>query len=146
MRSTLSLRSFPNIAFETIPVFVWLTVGPSGPFKKDCLVLPLSKSCKCKMESDSSDCLRECSLCLQIKMTKYLKFDGWWMIQSCLCCPVEWWVHEMFAFRQAVTGYVPVASLRGKTSGKLVKHNILSLTCHRSLALSTIHTVFSVCF
>ena len=29
MRSTLSLRSFPNIAFETVPMFVWLTLALS---------------------------------------------------------------------------------------------------------------------
>ena len=42
MRSTPSLRSFPNVAFETVPMFVWLTMALSRPFKKDRLVLPLS--------------------------------------------------------------------------------------------------------
>ena len=44
----------------------------------------------------------------------------------------------MFAFRQAVTGYVPVASQRGRTSGKLVKQNILSFGCQAFLALCTV--------
>ena len=34
MRSTPSLRSFPNVAFETVPVFVWLMMFLSHPFKK----------------------------------------------------------------------------------------------------------------
>ena len=35
MRSTPSLRSFPNVAFETAPMFVWLTMAISRPFKED---------------------------------------------------------------------------------------------------------------
>ena len=35
MCSTLSLRSFPSVAFEMVPVFVWLTVAFSHPFKED---------------------------------------------------------------------------------------------------------------
>ena len=41
MRSTPSLRSFPNVSFETVPVFVWLTMAPYRPFKEDSLALPL---------------------------------------------------------------------------------------------------------
>ena len=32
MRSTQSLRSFPNFAFETVPVFVWLTMALTRPY------------------------------------------------------------------------------------------------------------------
>jgi len=39
MRSTPSLRSFPNLAFETVPVFNWLTMALSCPFKEDCPAL-----------------------------------------------------------------------------------------------------------
>ena len=42
MRSTTSLRSLPNIAFETVLMFVWLTMALSRPFKEDRLALPLS--------------------------------------------------------------------------------------------------------
>ena len=35
MRSTPSLRSFPNFAFETVPMFVRLTMAFSRPFKED---------------------------------------------------------------------------------------------------------------
>ena len=35
MRSTLSLRSFPSVAFETVPVLVRLTVALSRPLKED---------------------------------------------------------------------------------------------------------------
>ena len=42
MRSTPSLSSFPNVAFETVPMFVWLTMALSRPFKGDRLALPLS--------------------------------------------------------------------------------------------------------
>ena len=42
MHSTLSIRGFPNVAFETVPVFVWLTMALSRPFKEDRLALPLS--------------------------------------------------------------------------------------------------------
>ena len=40
MRSTLSLRNFPSIGFETVTVFVWLTIALSCPFKEDCQALP----------------------------------------------------------------------------------------------------------
>ena len=33
MYSTLSLRSFPNIAFEIVPTFVWLTMALSRPLR-----------------------------------------------------------------------------------------------------------------
>ena len=36
-----SLRSFPNIPFETVPMFVWLTMALSRNFKKNRLALPL---------------------------------------------------------------------------------------------------------
>ena len=39
MRSTPSLGSFHNVAFETVPMFVWLTMALSRPFKE---ALPLS--------------------------------------------------------------------------------------------------------
>ena len=42
MCSTPSLRSFPNVAFETVPMFVWLMMALSHPLKKDCLELPLA--------------------------------------------------------------------------------------------------------
>ena len=42
MRSTLSHRSFPKVAFETVPMFVWPTMALSRPFKEDNLALPLS--------------------------------------------------------------------------------------------------------
>ena len=35
MRSTPSLRSIPNVAIETVPMFVWLTMALSRPFKED---------------------------------------------------------------------------------------------------------------
>ena len=37
-----SLRSFPNVAFETVPMFIWLMMTLSRPFKEDRLALPLS--------------------------------------------------------------------------------------------------------
>ena len=40
MHSTLSLKRFPNVAFETVPMFIWLTMALSSPFKEDHLVLP----------------------------------------------------------------------------------------------------------
>ena len=42
MRSTPSLRSFPNLAFETVLVFVRLKMALSRPFREDHLALPLS--------------------------------------------------------------------------------------------------------
>ena len=45
MRSITSLRSFPkNDAFETVPMFVWLTKALSRPFKEDRLALPWNGS------------------------------------------------------------------------------------------------------
>ena len=43
MPSILSLRSFPNVAFETVPMFVWLTMTLSRPFKEGHLALPLPR-------------------------------------------------------------------------------------------------------
>ena len=42
MRTTPSLRSFPNVAFETVPMLVWLTMVLSRPFKELLLFLRLS--------------------------------------------------------------------------------------------------------
>ena len=42
MCSTLSLRNFPSVAGETVPMFVWLTMALSRPFKEGSLALPLS--------------------------------------------------------------------------------------------------------
>ena len=39
MRSTPSLRSFPNLAFEMVPMFIWLTMTLSCPLKEDCPAL-----------------------------------------------------------------------------------------------------------
>ena len=39
MRSIPSFRRFPNVAFETVPMFVWLTMALSCPFKEDRLAL-----------------------------------------------------------------------------------------------------------
>ena len=35
MRSTPSLRNFPNVAFKAVPMFVWLKMSLSRPFKED---------------------------------------------------------------------------------------------------------------
>ena len=42
MHSTLSLGSFVNVTFEMIPVFIWLMMALSRPFKEGHLVFPLS--------------------------------------------------------------------------------------------------------
>ena len=42
MRNTPSRRCFPNVHFETVPVFVWLMMALAHPFKEDRLVPPLS--------------------------------------------------------------------------------------------------------
>ena len=44
IRSTPSLRSFPNGTFETVPMFIRFTMALSRPFKKDRRTLPLSTS------------------------------------------------------------------------------------------------------
>ena len=41
MRFTLSLRTFPNVAFKTISVVVLLTMALYRPFKKDRLAFPV---------------------------------------------------------------------------------------------------------
>ena len=45
MRSDPSVRSFPNIAFEMVPMFVWMTIALSRPFKEHRLVPPLFEDC-----------------------------------------------------------------------------------------------------
>ena len=42
VRPTPSLRRFPSASFETVPVFVWLTMALSLPFREDRLALPHS--------------------------------------------------------------------------------------------------------
>ena len=42
MCSTPSHRSFPNVVFETVAMFIWLTMSLSCPFKEDCLALLFS--------------------------------------------------------------------------------------------------------
>ena len=40
--SEVYLRSFPNSAFETVPMFVWFTMALSHPFNKNRLAFPHS--------------------------------------------------------------------------------------------------------
>ena len=42
MCSTPSFRSFPNVAFEMVPMFVWQMMALSRPFKENRLALPPS--------------------------------------------------------------------------------------------------------
>ena len=42
--STPTLRSFPNVVFEMVPMFLWLTMALSHPFREDRLALPLFTS------------------------------------------------------------------------------------------------------
>ena len=44
MHFTPTLRSFPKVAYEMVPMFVLLTMALSHPFKEDHLALPLSTS------------------------------------------------------------------------------------------------------
>ena len=53
IHSIPSVRSFPSVAFETVPVFVWLMMAPSRPFKEDRLALPLSY---CVHNATHADC------------------------------------------------------------------------------------------
>ena len=59
------LRSFLNIAFETVPMFVWLMMALSCPFKEDRLMMALS----CPFKEDSL------ALPLWPKMMKQLQFS-----------------------------------------------------------------------
>ena len=68
MRSALSLRSFPNNAFEMVLIFVWLMTALSHPFKEDRPVLPYSKPLtehtkNFHTDKTSSRCLRKRSWC-----------------------------------------------------------------------------------
>ena len=56
MRSTQSLRSFPNIAFKTVAMFVWLMMALSCPFKEDYPHLPFPGDQLCDI----------LALCLQV--------------------------------------------------------------------------------
>ena len=45
VHSTLSVQSVPNIAYETVPMFIWLIMALSCPFKEDqALPLPMPLS------------------------------------------------------------------------------------------------------
>ena len=57
------LRSYPNVALETVPMFVWLTTALSRPFKKIvCRALPLSTPLSSR-RSLAWFTLRGCGVC-----------------------------------------------------------------------------------
>ena len=59
--ATPSLRSFLNIAFETVPKFIWLTKVHSCSFKEDRRALPLSTPLL-----QAIDSVMSLALCLQL--------------------------------------------------------------------------------
>ena len=75
----LHLRSLPNVAFEMIPMFVWLTTALSRPLKKDHLARPLHASLLQAIDGVMS--LALCSSKLVILPNTSLL---WWL----LCPPV----------------------------------------------------------
>ena len=66
MCSTQFLRSFPNVAFEMVPVFIWLTMALSHPFKEDCLVFPLSMPLSSRWSMVLCHWLCACRKCLKL--------------------------------------------------------------------------------
>ena len=81
MRSTMSLRSFPNVAFETVPVFAWLTMAPSRLFKGDRLALPLWTPVRCFIWMHEWNC--RCGETAQEKR-KTLGSFGTWRVELCM--------------------------------------------------------------
>ena len=80
MHSITSLRSFPNVAFETVPMFVWLTMALSRPFKEDHLAVSLSTLLSGIPKGSCWSLLSSAVLCSWA--------DSLW---SPLLCTVHWW-------------------------------------------------------
>ena len=74
MRSTPSLRSFPNVAFETVPMLVWLTMGPFLVLSRNFVerLLPLSTPLSCRRSMVWCPWLCARSSCLKLLNTSDL--------------------------------------------------------------------------
>ena len=94
MRSTPSLRSFPNIAFETVLMFVWLTMAFSRRFK---LALPLSTSLSLSLPLfqaiDGVVCL---ALCPQVASRASQHFRSFKKQATCESCFARQYFHHAF--------------------------------------------------
>ena len=88
MRSTPSLRGFPSVAFETVPMFVWLTMTLSRPVKEDGLALPLSTP-----PSSRRSMVWRAWLCARRLRLKFLNTSDIFRDESycdgCFCPPVS---------------------------------------------------------
>ena len=59
MRSAPSLCSLPKVALETAPIFVWLNIDRSWPWRVECWLLPFSTNwmlCKINIPTDPNIC------------------------------------------------------------------------------------------
>ena len=81
----VSLRSFPNIAFETVPRFVWLTMAHSCPFKEDRPTLPLSTPLFSRWLMVWCPWLSACRLWPKLLLIFHHTSPLWWL----LCLPVS---------------------------------------------------------
>ena len=96
MRSTTSLRSFPNDAFETVPMFVWLTMALSRPFKEDRRALPLSTPLSSRRSMVWCPWL--CALQEVSQAPQHFRSSGTQTIcEGCFARQSNWW----FPFSQA---------------------------------------------
>ena len=129
MRSTPSLKSFPSVAFETVPMFIWLTMALSHPFKEDHWVLPLSMPLSSRWLVVWDPWLRAFRYCLRLLNTSDLPRREPLVKTSCntleeVCC-----VWHMPADEMCMKSVAPNASgiyLRTRCTW-----NLLSLTKER---------------
>ena len=98
MRSAPSLRSFPSVALETVPMLVWLMMALSRPLKEDRWALPLSTP----LSSRRSMAVMSLALCPQVVSQAPQRFRSSKTQATCdglLCPPVyplcDWFNQRM---------------------------------------------------
>ena len=72
MHSTLSLRSFPNVAFDTVPMLIWLMIAIFHPFNEGRLALPLAMPVSSRWSMVWCPWLCACRQCLKLHNTSDL--------------------------------------------------------------------------
>ena len=134
VHSTLSLRSFPNsnIAFEIVPMFIWLMMALSHLFKEDSLALPLS------MPLSSRQLMMWCPwLCVQLVVSqasqhfrsseKQATCEGCFACHWCLCIDLL----SHFCLLRHVQGGTPTWVFEGECQP--LTHSSLGFPFHFSL-------------
>ena len=100
MRSTPSLRSFPNVVFETVPIsFVWLTMGlASSTYSSFLCLFPVSADTVDSVHL-KLNCIKTCHY---FSTAEYV-YSGIWVLCSCCAGSVPARIcHSVCAFRKII--------------------------------------------